>query len=418
MPQRCIIFCFVIALLSVFPLYAQPQLEGELHIDSVQGYIIQMHLDVSNVGNETFSHTFGDSEVCFYSIDGNEYHDMALPIVLPFSLEPGATYTFNLTNLYPLSSGSHSIQAYLNVMDNEGNPMPMGVPQIVVIPNSTSITIGAGDALSRIPIDFYWRTTLYQCIFSAEELNHTSGWISSLSFYNNFSQETFSNQQIRIYLTHVTQNDLAEDWVEPNMVPVFYGFLNFPTGENEIVIPLSSGFYYDGSSNLAMMVHRPIPESYQMSSDPFLVQAANPLRSRKYTSDSTTLYPGNPPAPDPSQHVAFMPKTTFQIIPNPSGNNDEHAIPSAIVSSLYPNPVFSECTIKISNSNPEPANLEIFNLRGQKIRNLNSPVRITDHILHWDTKDSLGKPCPSGIYFYRVSSRSSSISKKLILIRQ
>ena len=419
MAQRKIFFCFFCAIIGLIPLFAQPQLTGVLGITSVNGYSIQMVLVVSNIGDQPFIHTFTSTELSFYSMDGIVIHSYSLPDEITVTLEPGESFPFHMRHYDPLSSGSHSIQAYLNIMDNEGNFMAMGAPQIVMIGSSIPITFGSGDALSLIPIDFYWRTTLYECVFSTEELEHTAGWVTAISFYNNFSQETFSNQQISIYLANVTQSNLAEDWIRGvDFVLVFNGLASFPVGDNEINLPLSWGFYYLGYTNLALLVYRPIPGSYQTLAEPFLAQASDPLRSRKYVSDSLTHMPWNPPNPVPSQHIAFMPKTTFHIIPNSSQNNDEHATPSAITSTLYPNPVRSECTIKLSTVSPESANLEIFNLRGQKISSLKSPAKNTEHIMHWDTLNIDGKPCPSGVYFYRISCGKNNISKKLILLRQ
>lgn len=412
-------FCLFITLMGIASLYAQPVLTGELLLDSVQGYVIQMHLDITNSGDQPFNHTFGSSEITFFSIDGNEVHYGELPIVIPVTIEPGEAQTFSMMSYEPLNSGPHVLQAYLNIIDNQGNAMPMGNPLTVVIGNTNAVTIGAGDALSRIPIDFYWRTTLYECIFSAEDLEHTEGWITAISFYNNFSQESFDSQQIRIYLANVIQNDLALDWIEGlDLVPVFFGTISFPVGANEIVIPLTSGFYYNGSTNLALAVHRPIPGSYQVGAEPFLAQAADPLRSRKFTSDSITLYPVNPPDPSPSQHIAYMPKTTFHIIPNPSANSDEHNVPMAIGSIVYPNPVSQSCTIKVSSEKPESASLEIFNLRGQRISSLLSTAKSTEHELLWDTRDAQGKLCAAGIYLYKIKCGQASISKRLVLQRR
>lgn len=402
-----------ILLLCLAPLLAQPQLVGELAIDSVQGYIIQMHLDVTNTGDETFSYTFPDSETHFFSIDGFEYHDMFIPVILPWTLAPGATQSFGMINFNPLSSGPHIIHAFLNISP----PMQLGSPQTVIIGDTIPVTIGTGDVLTRIPIDFYWRTTLYECIFSAEELDHTSGWITAITFYNNFIGEAFLGQEIRIYLASVIQSDLSEDWLSwEELVPVFYGTVDFPLGANEITIPLDSGIYYNGSENLGLVVHRPIPSSYQMGPESFLAQAADPLRSRVVVSDSQTFYPMGPPDPLPSQHIGYMPKTTFHIIPDTTPVIDEQASPPLLNTFIYPNPTTQSCTIKTSSPVPVSASLEIYNLRGQKVRSFQSTAKSSEHQFFWDCQSDQGELSPSGVYLLRICSGAGALSTKKLVV--
>ncbi|MDP3113777.1 MAG: T9SS type A sorting domain-containing protein [Candidatus Cloacimonadaceae bacterium] len=408
----------IVALLfGAIPLSAQAQLVGELVIDSVSGYIIQMRLIVENIGDQTFSYEFPDSEMSYYSINGEAVHEMVLPVVIPFTLDPGASFIFNMTHNHPLDPGVYVIQGYLAIIDEQGNPMPIGDPQTVIIGDAIPITIGAGDQLSRIPIDFYWRSTLYECVFTAEEMNHTSGWITSISFYNNFPLQSFLNQLIHVYLAHVVQDDLAAGLIESGiLIPVFNGLVDFPIGSNEINIPLSSAIYYNGIHNLGLVVFRPIPSSYQTGVEPFQAQAADPLRSRKLFSDHLNLNPMNNPAANPNQHIGFMPKTTFYLIPYTSGNSNENLLPDPLSVNHHPNPVYGMCSIELRLVKPMPARVDIFNLRGQKVRSLHSDNQAKVHLLQWDTRDSAGKTCPSGIYFYRVHAGKTTLTKRLILL--
>jgi len=59
--------------------------------------------------------------------------------------------------------------------------------------------------------------------------------------------------------------------------------------------------------------------------------------------------------------------------------------------------------------------LEIYNLKGEKIRQLS--IRENCSSVIWNAKDEKGRPVSSGIYFYRLSSDYPGKVKKMILKR-
>jgi len=407
-----------ICLLCFAALCAQPVLTGELVVDQVQGYVIQMHLNITNTGNQTFEHVFNYSPICFYTIDSISYQGIILPVITPFSLPSGVTYTETFMHTEPLSAGPHVIQAYLDITDGMGNYWPIGAPQTVIISATVPITIGAGDQLARVPIDFYWRTSLYECVFTPEELQFTAGNISGITLYTHEFSQPFLAQEIQIYLARPVPYNLADGWINgANLVPVNMGTIDFPQGTNEIYIPLSMAIYYSGDMNLGLAVHRRIHSSYQFGAEQFQVQAADSLRSRLVWSDYQTLSATNPPAATPTQHIGYMPKITFHILPNPTDTEHEVMVPAALKVNLYPNPVPGQCQIKISGANPGNARVEIYNLKGQPVRHLEGMFRSTEHELQWDTKDDRGRSCPPGVYLYKVQMGNGSTTGKLLLLK-
>ena len=85
----------------------------------------------------------------------------------------------------------------------------------------------------------------------------------------------------------------------------------------------------------------------------------------------------------------------------------------------YPNPFNPITTIYFTAKNAKDAKLEIYNLKGQKIKKLeirNLKLGINEII--WDGTDNDNKPVSSGIYLYKIKSDDNvSISKKMILLR-
>ncbi len=89
----------------------------------------------------------------------------------------------------------------------------------------------------------------------------------------------------------------------------------------------------------------------------------------------------------------------------------------------YPNPFNPETTISFQFSNEqnqqnEQTKLEIYNIKGQKIKQLISKqLPAGQHSVVWNGTDNSGKPITSGIYFYRIKSANSVKMNKMILLR-
>ena len=89
--------------------------------------------------------------------------------------------------------------------------------------------------------------------------------------------------------------------------------------------------------------------------------------------------------------------------------------------SNYPNPFNPETTIIFTTENTENTELSIYNIKGQKVKQLlsNSAGKLSagQHSVVWNGKDSSGKPAATGIYFYKISSNSGKMMKKMLLLK-
>ncbi len=81
----------------------------------------------------------------------------------------------------------------------------------------------------------------------------------------------------------------------------------------------------------------------------------------------------------------------------------------------FPNPFTDETTIVLEfpSKSVQSAKLEIFNVRGQKIREI--PVEQQE--VKWDGRDKRGNKVPSGIYSYRIQTEAGILTKKCILMK-
>jgi flagellar hook assembly protein FlgD len=62
--------------------------------------------------------------------------------------------------------------------------------------------------------------------------------------------------------------------------------------------------------------------------------------------------------------------------------------------------------------------LEVFNLRGQKVRSYRpGTMNPGNHKVIFDGMDDNGSPLASGVYFYRLKAGAFSQSRKMILMK-
>jgi len=413
--KRLVILCFV--LLALFPaarLSAQLQLDWDLVILSVNGNYIQMRLDVVNNTDQAWSHTFGYSNIALYSIDGLFYPDMWLPVVIPYTLEPGQSDSFTMMHYYNLDPGIHLVQAHLNIPVGDSY-LAVGEPETVIIGDLMPLTVGDGSEPARVPIDFYWRTSIYQCIFTAADLGNQPGIVSAISFYNAFSDDIYNNflaQNIRLWLSVTPLNDLSGGWISASdQLTQFIGVMDFPAGHNEIRINLMSPINLNGTNNVLLTVFRPIHSSYQYTSDPFFADECPADRALLYYSDAWEVNPSQPPDLQGWHQFNRLPKTTFHVFPtgDPVLADDPH-IPAVLLEvSACPNPFSHSCELRLSEK--AFGMISIYDLRGRRLRQLS--VKDSDKV-QWDGKDQDGCICPNGIYLYRASLGNQRSTGKLI----
>jgi len=92
-----------------------------------------------------------------------------------------------------------------------------------------------------------------------------------------------------------------------------------------------------------------------------------------------------------------------------------------IVSALYPNypnPFNPTTTISYSLATAQNVSLDIFNMRGQRIRSLvNGTTPAGDHSVVWNGTDDSGRNLPSGVYFYRLSTPEKTTTLKMVMVK-
>ena len=84
----------------------------------------------------------------------------------------------------------------------------------------------------------------------------------------------------------------------------------------------------------------------------------------------------------------------------------------------YPNPFNPETVICFSLPENTEVDIEIYNVRGQKIKTLiNKPIEAGCYEITWDGKNQSGKPVGSGFYFAVLTTREFTIIERMLLLR-
>jgi hypothetical protein len=84
----------------------------------------------------------------------------------------------------------------------------------------------------------------------------------------------------------------------------------------------------------------------------------------------------------------------------------------------YPNPFNPETTISFSLQKETDVLIEIFNIRGEKVRRLvDGRYPPADHTVSWNGTDDKGKQAGSGVFFYRMIAGDIISTRKMLLLK-
>jgi len=101
---------------------------------------------------------------------------------------------------------------------------------------------------------------------------------------------------------------------------------------------------------------------------------------------------------------------------------DTNIVPSlpeiTTLTKAYPNPFNSNQSqnIEVKVRETETASLNIFNIKGQVVKTYND-LSAGTHTITWDAKDNNNNKCASGIYFYKLTSPSTTMMKKVMIMK-
>lgn len=232
---------------------------------------------------------------------------------------PGATVQVPIT-WTPTVEGAASIYAKVVLTGDQNalNDQSGSISVLVLASGIFAVTIGDGNQTANIPINMYYKSSLFEVLYYPEEMGDFMGSISGIQLYSTFTQDLLQ-KPIKVWVS-TTASDSLEAWIpSTDMTLVFDGVLDFPLGENTITIPFISNYLYLDGQNLVFLFQRPQEAQYWNSSNVFKCQTdpVNTHRAKRVQSDSIVYDPAAPPAVTPT---AQYPKLTILGIPGGVGH--------------------------------------------------------------------------------------------------
>jgi len=110
------------------------------------------------------------------------------------------------------------------------------------------------------------------------------------------------------------------------------------------------------------------------------------------------------------------PRNSADLITTDIEDQTVVVLPDAQLIGNFPNPFAGETVVAYNLKSVQPVQIDVYNLKGQKVRNLVSGTKSAQlHNVTFDGKDDFGKILPSGIYMYKMTAGSISQSRKLVI---
>jgi len=104
-----------------------------------------------------------------------------------------------------------------------------------------------------------------------------------------------------------------------------------------------------------------------------------------------------------------LPEPDFPIAKSlPSGIHDVYS---------YPNPFNPGTNICFHLGSPEPVEIDVYNILGQRIWSANLNLEAGRHEVRWDASDYQGTFLPAGIYIYRIRANGLVVTRKMALLK-
>ncbi len=298
-------------------------------------------------------------------------------------------------------------------------------PTINVQPSDTlTVTIGTDDTYDwNFPYFYWWRNGLSEIIYMSEEIIEqgvSTGLLTELILYydNNCA---LPEQNIAIWVGETAFSSPPEEWISAEELTLVYeGIINIPLWEGELHLPFNESYSYNGG-NLVIMIHRPWHYTYGGNLCFYYTNTPDyPNRAIYNYSDIIEFDPFDPPLG--SYYLSWVPNTTLIFTTENNGSKDYTVgNPNSEIAHLsnnYPNPFNPITQIKLSVYYDSHIKIDIYNIRGQLVKNLiDEQISTGVHNINWDSTNNKNDKVSSGIYFYNLKIEGkNSITKKMVLV--
>jgi hypothetical protein len=211
----------------------------------------------------------------------------------------------------PAAEGTMDVKGVINfAADEYPGDNATEIVMFTIHPAGTYVAqIGPGTTVSgtRIPLDFFYKNSYAQTIYTNEQLGIGGGMINSIVYKNNFESTNVGSKGIKVWMGETTLTNLTGGFIDPaELTLVFDGEVEFPGGINDININLQTPYVYSGQ-NLVVYTYRNLDDQYYKSTDLFYLTNTDEQRSRRAQSDSQL----DPLAPTGGSTTTYIPDITM-----------------------------------------------------------------------------------------------------------
>ena len=249
---------------------------------------------VSNVAQLNVEPVSACYPISFNVVNGNgtlEALINGVPITSGTELPQGLNLTFKATpdNDYEVKKWTLNGEKIPNLFQNN---FIFNIQEEAVITvefeTLLPITIGTGSFTTlSLPFNFNRRQSWAQCIYYDDEIGLPDGGnIRWIKYFTNFA--VAQTREVRIFMANTTEEELTQWLPEEIFIPVFEGTIDFPAGQNEVLITLDDYFVYEGE-NLVILSNR-VYSTLITNNQRFMLSASTMNnRTRYYSVDGGDL---------------------------------------------------------------------------------------------------------------------------------
>ena len=197
---------------------------------------------------------------------------------------------------------------------------------------------------------------------------------------------------------NLPQEIVFADYFDDNSVAISYSDIQ---GGEAGIVTNNNGTVYWLSGNI--------------DTDPLFVDAEG--GDYHFLAGSPCIDAGNPTSPfDPDGTIADM--GAFYYHQDVGINDNELPLHNYQLIN-FPNPFNGETTISFSLTTNlhEKARIEIFNIKGQKVKTFDVITNGAAGSVIWNGRDETNKPVSSGIYFYKLVAGENTVTQKMLLLK-
>ncbi len=218
------------------------------------------------------------------------------------AIAPSESVTHNMIWDIPANQPAGTTYLYGQVVlagdENLNNDNTNNLEILIYPQGIMEISVGDGtETNNRTPISFQHKNSLTETIYFADELAGAQGMITALTYYNDFTSTGILNKPTALWIGETTQTNLTDGWIpSTSLTEVFNGTVSYPQGTNDILIQLTTPYFYNGS-NLVVMAFRPMELLNYGSTDYFIHdETLDYIDRTRYQRDDDEIFdPASPP---------------------------------------------------------------------------------------------------------------------------